>query len=285
MGYSGGPFFPDQGLPVFKRTTAVTACLITLGTLPAVNSFAAQLASFRATYDMNLVWALPVSGVTGVSGTFLLEQTVGCTGITLRQAVHLTIRDEGGGVASTRFAATVWERDDANEMTFSTVNEVAGGVVEAFNGRAVPQGITGAGRVDYTQPTAMTLALPVGVLFPVALTRTVLAAAGNGTQFLDVIGFDGGGPDTLNAVSVFVGAEFGPGEETPEVGAGVLADLRSWETRYAHFEFASPAPEPLFEVGYRLFENGVITNLILDYGGFQVSGTLEVLEGIAPAPC
>jgi hypothetical protein len=179
----------------------------------------------------------------------------------------------------------VWERDDANEMTFSTVNEVGGRVVEAFTGRAVLQGIVGAGRVDYTQPTAMTLALPGGVLFPVAMIRTVLAAAENGTQFLDVIGFDGGGLDTLNAVSVFVGAEFGPGEETPEVGAGLLAGLRSWETRYAHFELASPAPEPLFEVGYRLFENGVITNLILDYGGFQVSGTLELLEEVAPAPC
>ena len=55
-----------------------------------------------------------------------------------------------------------------------------------------------------------------------------------------------------------------------------------WSSR---FSILRSAPEPVFEVGYRLFENGVITNLILDYGGFQVSGTLEVLEGIAPAPC
>lgn len=248
-------------------------------------SLSQTLASHRATYAMNLVSALPQSGIVGVTGVFLVEQIPECKGVTLRQAVQLTLRVEGGAAVSTRFAATVWESDDAKSMTFSTVNEVAGDVVEAFTGTAALFGPGLSGRVDYTEPTAATMALPSSVLFPIALSRAVLAAAEAGTRLLDLIGFDGGGEDTLTAVSVFIGAQFAAGEEIPLNGADLLADQRSWHTRYAHYEIASQAPEPIFEVGYRLFENGVITDLILDYGDFRVSGTLETIEDIPPPAC
>jgi hypothetical protein len=247
------------------------------------NPLSQTLASHRATYAMNLVSALPQSGIVDVTGVFLVEQIPECKGVTLHQAVQLTMRAEGGAAISTRFAATLWESDDATSMTFSTVNEVAGDLVEAFTGTAALSGPRLGGAVEYTEPTASTLALPSGVLFPIALSRAVLAAAEAGTRLLDLIGFDGGGEDTLTTVSVFIGAHFAAGEETPANGADLLADQRSWHTRYAHYAFASQAAEPIFEVGYRLFENGVITDLILDYGGFQVSGTLETLENI-PAP-
>ena len=234
---------------------------------------------------MNLVSALPQSGIVGVTGVFWVEQIPGCGGITLRQAVQLTMSAEGGAAVGTRFAATVWESEDGTSMTFSTVNEVAGDVVEAFTGTAELGGPGMGGVVEYTEPAAMTMALPSGVLFPLALTRTVLAAADAGTHFLDLTGFDGGGQDTLTAVSVFIGAAFGPGEETPPNGVSFLGDQRSWQTRYAHYDLASQAPEPIFEVGYRLFENGVITDLILDYGDFQVSGILESLEDIPLPAC
>jgi hypothetical protein len=248
-------------------------------------SLSQTLASHRATYAMNLVSALTQSGIVGVTGVFLVERIPECKGVTLRQAVQLTLRVEGGAAVSTRFAATVWENDDATSMTFSTVNEVAGDVVEVFTGIAALSGPGFGGRVDYTEPTTSTMALPSGVLFPIALSRAVLAAAEAGTRRLDLVSFDGGGEDTLTAVSVFISAEFAAGEETPPNGAYLLADQRSWHTRYAHYEIASQAPEPIFEVGYRLFENGVITDLILDYGDFQVSGTLEGIEDISPPAC
>ena len=261
------------------------ATVLAAGPLLAGQSLAAPLASHRATYAMNLVSALPQSGIVGVTGMFLVEQIPGCGGITLRQAVQLTMSAEGGAAVGTRFAATVWESDDGTSMTFSTVNEVAGDVVEAFTGAAELDGPGLGGVVEYSVPATMTMALPSGVLFPLGMTRTVLAAAEAGTHLLDLTGFDGGGEDTLTAVSVFIGAGFGAGEETPPNGINFLGDQRSWQTRYAHYDIASQAPEPIFEVGYRLFENGVITNLILNYGDFQVSGTLESLEDIPPPAC
>jgi hypothetical protein len=262
-----------------------TIVVVATGATLTNPSLSQTLAPHRATYAMNLVSALTQSGIVGVTGVFLVERIPECKGVTLRQAVQLTLRVEGGAAVSTRFAATVLESNDATSMTFSTVNEVAGDVVEVFTGIATLSGPGLGGRVDYTEPTTSTMALPSGVLFPIALSRAVLAAAEAGTRLLDLVGFDGGGEDTLTAVSVFISAEFAAGEETPPNGADILAGQRSWHTRYAHYEIASQAPEPIFEVGYRLFENGVITDLILDYGDFQVSGTLEDIEDISPPAC
>lgn len=291
MGYTDFrlSFFAIGSRMILRVAAPVLALwLVSAGILAGISvgdAAAAEMTAHRATYTMRLVSAEPKSGITGVSGVFLVEQVPGCRGTTLNQAVQLIISQEGGGSVRTRFAAKVWERDDAGELTFSTVNEVDGRVTESFTGRAILQGPVLGGRVDYTDPDAMTLALPANVRFPVALSQDVFAAAEQGTQFLDAFVFDGGGPEALNAITVFIGKSYAAGEDTPAIGTELLAGLRSWNTRFAYFSLGAQELEPLYEVGYRLFENGVIADVSLDYGDFRMSGTLAELDPIAPQPC
>lgn len=273
-------------MPVRFAAPVLAAWLVLVGgAVMDAAAAAAEMTAHRATYNMRLVSAEPESGITGVSGVFLVEQVPGCGGTTLNQAVQLIIGQEGGGSVRTRFAAQVWERDDGGELTFSTVNEVDGEIIESFIGRAILQGPALGGIVEYSEPAAMTLALPGNVRFPVALSREVLAAAERGTRFLDAAAFDGGGLEALNAITVFIGKGYAAGEDSPAIGADLLAGARSWATRYAYFGLGAEELEPLYEVGYRLFENGVISNVSLDYGDFQMSGTLAELDPIAPQPC
>jgi hypothetical protein len=44
-----------------------------------------------------------------------------------------------------------------------------------------------------------------------------------------------------------------------------------------------PAGTPEFEVAYRLFQNGVATEIVFDYGTFAMRATLSKLEAL-PAP-
>ena len=251
----------------------------------AVAAVAAEMLAHRATYELALAAAEPASGITAISGVLQGELIPDCRELTVNQAVHMVLHQAAGGAVETRFAATVWESNDAREMTFSTRNEVGGEVTEAFTGhaRVGPPGLEG--RIDYTRPDAMALALPAGVTFPLGLTRAVLAAADRGTRFLSADLFDGGGTAALNSGTVFIGRAFAAGEEVPSQGEAGLAGARSWVTRFAHYSIGGQEPQPLFEVGYRLFENGVITDLNLDYGDFQVSGTLAALETLTPVSC
>ncbi|MEE8560076.1 MAG: DUF1849 family protein, partial [Alphaproteobacteria bacterium] len=64
-----------------------------------------------------------------------------------------------------------------------------------------------------------------------------------------------------------------------------LTSRPSWRMRLAFFPVQSAAPEPDYELGVRLFDNGVAGDLVLDYGDFTLLATLERIEALAKPAC
>jgi hypothetical protein len=145
--------------------------------------------------------------------------------------------------------------------------------------RVPPQG--GPGEAKFVRPDASALELPAGTMFPTAHTIALIEAALSGATFLSKQVFDGG---TLE----------GPFEVTGGIGSVHAADAadknpllrnRWWPIRLAFFPADSQSPQPDYELGMDLQDNGIARELVLDYGNFVVRAKLETLEPMPKPHC
>jgi hypothetical protein len=105
------------------------------------------------------------------------------------------------------------------------------------------------------------------------------AAAGTNQVVRDV--FDGSGIESLHAVAAFIGEQLPPGSYQG-IGGDDLRNLESWRVQLGFYELESEDGAPDFQVGFRMFANGVATDVVLDYGDFALRGkllSLDRLEG------
>jgi hypothetical protein len=59
----------------------------------------------------------------------------------------------------------------------------------------------------------------------------------------------------------------------------------SWHVALAFFPATGQGAEPEHEQALRIHANGVVEDLVLDYGDFTVIATLKKLEKLPPADC
>ena len=59
----------------------------------------------------------------------------------------------------------------------------------------------------------------------------------------------------------------------------------SWHVALAFFAATGQAAEPAHEQSLRLHANGVVEDLVLDYGDFTVSASLQKIEKLPPPKC
>ncbi len=65
----------------------------------------------------------------------------------------------------------------------------------------------------------------------------------------------------------------------------MIADLPSWRVRLAFFPLDRRTPEPDREQGFRVFANGIVDELIIDYGNFSIDADLQALSSLPEASC
>ena len=126
------------------------------------------------------------------------------------------------------------------------------------------------------------MALPSGSMFPTSHTIALIERARASDPFLYVTLFDGATEDGAARVNAVIGRETGP-------AAGGVSDLvagvRGWRMRLAFFDFLGEAPEPHYELGVELLENGVARGLQMDYGDFVIDAVLDRIEPLAKPAC
>lgn len=280
---------------VICKVTAATIALI-IGTqlggpdpVSAVGTL--DLAPHRALYEISLAGTRNGSEITGLQGRMVLEWADACDGWTVNQKVRMDLSHLSGPPMRNEFSFSSYESKDGNALRFSMRSMADGRQYEEFVGAATRD--SAGGSVDFDTPENMALDLPGGVSFPsehlFILVERVLA----GDRVVSMVVFSGIGPDSLHDVTAFVGAEIPAGsrpiETAPEFDSaspfGDLAAMRSWPVAMAYFPHGQNELEPEFEVSYRLMENGVAGNLLLDYGEFSMRAVLEKFEFLEKPDC
>ena len=255
--------------------------LLAVAATPA-SAQASALASHRAVYDLALASAASGSGIVGARGRLALEWADACDGYTLHQRVrNIVERPEGAHVVD--LTVSTWEAGDGSAFRFSSRHVVNDKTVEEIRGRAH---IRGDDRVaSFAKPQRTALELPAGTMFPTRHTRELIARAARGATFVEATVFDGASAEGMQRTGAVILGFHSPGTYRGE-GETTLAGLRSWRIRLAYFEPGDGRADsqPEYEIGFRLFENGVSTDVLLDYGDFALKGILRLLEPL-PSDC
>jgi hypothetical protein len=244
-----------------------------------------KLLSHRAVYELKLKSARSNSGISALDGRMVMEWTDSCDGPTLNQRIQTRTYDSDGNSVVTDFRISTWEARDGSSFRFNAHQETDGQAAEEFVGRGVKDD-KGVGTVTYTKPPQGTLALGAGTLFPSQHTAAMIRAGLAGKSILMARVFDGSGPDTAYEAVGAIGKEepLDAGSSTG-VGASLLKGIRSWPMRLAYFPVDASDGLPEYEIGFRMYANGVSTDLELDYGDFTVAGLLSQIEALPDPGC
>jgi len=283
-------------MPITKpMLAALSAALVVAGagTALAQPPAGVVLAPHRAIYDLKLIKSRGTRDVETVRGRILYDFSGNaCEGYTLqfRQVSQLASAEKN---VLSDLRATTWEDGAAQKFRFNSRNLLNEQQTDAVDGHAdrSAKEVT----VTLKQPEPKTLRVPAGALFPTEHVRRILEAAREGKKILVAAVYDGSdnGQKIYNTLTV-IGQPIAPGGEPLTDGAAkipALAGLTRWPVTVSYFEQEKPQQErtgeqqPVYAIGFELYENGISRALTLDYSDFSLSGELTSLEMKKTDPC
>lgn len=251
---------------------------------------APTLMPHRAVYELTLDRRGGGTGVTGLTGRLVIEMMGSeCSGYAVNFRLVTSFADSEGQTTTSDLRSTTFEGGEGESFRFLTQNYVNENLTEETDGEAVREGDE-ATAVTLSKPDDKSFALERGVLFPTEHLKAIISAAEGGERLLQAKIYDGSetGEKTYETTAV-IGREGGTGRErqTPDEGGEALSDATHWPVTISYFEETSAAGEevPVYEISFDLYDNGVSSDLHLDYGDFAIRGRLASLDAMPTEQC
>ncbi|HTV44885.1 MAG TPA: cell envelope integrity EipB family protein [Stellaceae bacterium] len=243
----------------------------------------AEIAPHRALYIMTLGSARSDSGVVDANGTMDYEWGETCDGWTIEQRYRLQMGYAENRDVDITSSFVTWESKDGLRYRFNQRETRNGELDQEIRGSAELDGPGKGGIARFTLPQQHTLKLAPGVLFPSAHTILLINEASAGKTFLSRQVFDGAADENAVQVSAVISGKLGA---DPAAGRlGPLLDQPGWNVRLAFFPADPTAEEPDYELGMRLLDNGVSTDMVIDYGDYSIRAKLVAIESLGKPSC
>lgn len=289
--YSGFSVIALSFLSVFSTTSLLSAA--TDGKNPV-------LVPYRAIYDLTLDKASGRSGIVAIEGS-MDYAFVGnkCEGYTASLSMVTKFTDKDNQISQTDVGNESWESGDGNVFQFLSRSFLNKQITQATQGSA-KGGVNGKqGTYKLDIPTNKKSKMPHNTLFPTVFLEEVLKNARQGNNVFEALLFDGSYGGRVYKTTTFIGREKPPGtnELTGKIlkqfddiryikARKLIQSLKSWPIKTSYFEGKSDAEEtPLFEFAFDVFDNGVISKILIDYGTFSMKGKLNSLKLFDRSEC
>jgi hypothetical protein len=263
---------------------------------------ATEISPHRALYSLSLESAKAGSGVVDATGAMIYEWGETCDAWTVQQRFRLRLVYEDADPVELSSTLVSWESKDGLRYRFNERRLRNGEADEEVKGEARLDGQGKGGKADFTKPDAVTMTLAPEVLFPTAHTLLLIERAIAGDNFLTREVFDGATEDNASQISAVIGPRIEPAATSGDKaasGAGSkdnkdkkdkvvkspLIERPSWRVRLAFFPADTKADEPDYELGMRLFDNGVSGDMSLDYSDYVIRAKLDEIEPLSKPAC
>lgn len=242
------------------------------------DSGARALVPHRAIYDLKLKDASERSGIEGMVGRMVYEFTGSvCTGFSTNFRLVTKISTGEESRLSDQQTAT-YEDLSARQFHFETKSFTDEQLDKQLSGDAT-QAESGV-KVEITQPDGREIDLPTSD-FPTGHMLDVIDNAKQGKHFFEARVFDGSenGDQALLTTTV-IGKQQDPGKDDVDADkAGEFSKTPFWPVTIAYFNESTVGdPTPVYNMSFKLYENGITRDLTMDYGDFVLSGNLVKLE-------
>lgn len=254
----------------------------------------AEMTPHRAVYDVTLGDAKTSAGVSDVKGRLVFEFTGStCEGYSQTLRFVMSITDREGTTTVSDLRSSTWEDAEGKSFRFDVENLENQETKEAAAGTATRDeagGIKVAFKVNAPKVSSGAITFPGPVLFPLQHTATLLAAAKRGEHRVDVGVFDGSelGQKVYTTGTAIGKSAVGDETELAKVAhADRLHSQPSWPMTVAYFPPLTTGGEgtPEHEMSFRLYANGVIRSVKIDYGTLVLDGRLAQIEFLPQKPC
>ena len=273
---------------VMRHYGLALSCAAVLA-LPVASARAATvtLVPHRAVYDLALDHVQGASGVESAHGRIVFElEGAACTGITqtFRQLIVLSGGEIGAKLIDTQSVTT--EEADGKTMRFSVLNRVGTEPVSQTLGVATRKEESVSVRLS--SPVQSEAHYPSTTLYPGEHYRTLIEAALKGERFVARQIFDGAdeGQSAPQTFTVIGAPVQNASSESALLERAGMAKLKRWPVEIAYFDQEkATVEEPSYRASMDLLENGVSTNLRLDYTNFSLRGVLVSLDVSPTPPC
>ncbi len=249
-----------------------------------------KLVAHRAIYTMTLDDARPAFGITGIDGRMVFEFTGSeCDGYSLNMRLVTQMTDSRDQTNLTDLRSSTWEQGDGRKFRFQSEQYLNEKLGDMTVGRAVREKRNEAVKVKLSQPSPAELSLSGPLLFPTQHSLALIDAARAGQGLLQARIYDGSEKgQKVYETTAFIGPMVRPSAdvelEAAAKGKG-LGELASWPVSIGYFESKSGDLTPSYQIDFRLYENGVSRELLIDYGDFSIHGTLTALEYLKAPEC
>ena len=249
-----------------------------------------KLAAHRAIYEMTLDDARSASGITSIDGRMVFEFTGSeCDGYSLNMRMVTQMTDSQGQTNLTDLRSSTWEQGDGKKFRFQSAQYLNDKLGDVTMGRAVRETPNEAVQVKLSQPSTAELNLSGPLLFPTQHSFALIAAARTGQGLFQARVYDGSEKgQKVYDTTAFIGTEVQPGDD-PKLEQVAkdkgLGELPSWPVSIGYFEAKGGDLTPSYQIDFRLYENGVSRELLIDYGDFSIHGTLTSLEYLKAPEC
>lgn len=264
------------------KTTILGAVFTASVLVPAIAVSAPHLAAHRAVYDISLAQAHSRTGISDMNGR-LVFQFAGskCDGYTsdMRFVLKIELPDD---VRVTDQQTATFESGDGSDFQFVTKSFTDAVLDRETRGTASRK--EGGLVVNLNKPEPLDVSLELSN-FPTAHLQEVLKHATRGDRFFETSLFDGSeGADRNISTSVVIG----DWQEAVDHKIDALEKLGHWPVSIAYFD---PLKEtggeslPEYRMDFRLYDNGITSDLVLDYGDFALNAEMINLEMLDVAAC
>ena len=252
---------------------------------------AGQLAPHRAVYEMSLGEARSGSGITAYDGRLVFEFTgSACKGYSLNTRLVSQMTDTQGETILADVWSSTREQGNGETFRFHSSQRLNHRLDEATMGRATRGPSDESITVKLTQPAREEFSLSGSVLFPTQHSLALIEHAVTGQTVLQAKVYDGTEEgQRVFDTTAFIGPKSKPGsalgrhEKTAQKEK--LGNLASWPISIGYYELGVGDLTPSYQIDYRLYQNGVGGDLIIDYGEYTVEGKLSSLEYLKKTKC
>ena len=244
-----------------------------------------NLASFEALYKVSLNQAKPGSSITGYSGLMSLSWADECQGFRSDQQLVADLSDNDGASFLSEFASTAWEEKDQTEFHFVQTSKMNGQIIREIAGRANRENWGSEGEIVLRKPESAEQSLSAEVMYPTMYMADLIKAAKQGKSHHKAFLYDGSDEHFKFDVVAAIGKQTKIIDQATESGLEQLADLPYWPVHASYYPANSKELLPEFQISMHLYENGISTNVVLDYESFILDAELIKLQVLENPVC
>ena len=246
------------------------------------------LSPHKALYDITMTSRKSSGQIVNIGGQMLYEWYPGCEAWVTNHRFNLLYEYTDHPPMRIASNFTTYETYDGTSLNFSSQRKRNGRLFQELRGKATRDKQTGEGVAVNSMPDGMRFELPRGTLFPMAHTIKLLEKVHSGQRIFNSTIFDGSDEDGPIEISAFIGREqpyrTRLKKVTPQIDQTLL-EKPARNIRLAFFPLENDSEDAEYEMDIMFHDNGVISDMVVEYRLFSVRQTLVALEKTIPETC